>query len=192
MTSQRKQRLGWVLGVLLLSTTAGSHSPGVLESGEPFVVEDAGISRALYGVFKTGEEVFVLRLTFAEDFAFPLEVFVPHRAELKEHRPAYALVGPGLPPIPAELEQKLPKPLPPGMGAFVDWSDEVPRPVFYENFTRRYFWSSGVTGYVVPKGTHELWIWSPDKTKGKVGVGFGVEEDVKWSEALKNWSDYAY
>jgi hypothetical protein len=192
MKLRRRSGLGWAFVAVLVSTSAVSHSPGLLDGSAPILIEDAGISRALYGAFRTGEEVFVLRLTFAEDFAFPLEVFVPHRAELKEHRPAYALVGQGLPPLSSELQARLPRPLPAGWGAFVDFSDEVPRPVFYENFTRRYFWSSGVTGYVVPKGTHALWIWSPQKTAGKVGVGFGVEEDVEWSKALKNWSDYAY
>jgi hypothetical protein len=74
----------------------------------------------------------------------------------------------------------------------VGFSDEDPRPVFYESFTRRFFWSSGVTAYVVPPGDYELWIWSPAGTAGKFGVGFGVEEGVDWGEAFDHWLDYAY
>ena len=187
-----KPRLRLLVLAVVVASTAQAHSPGLLDPDEPFDVADATISRALYGNFRSGGEVFVLRMSFPEGFAFPLEVFVPHRDSLREHRPAYALVGPGLPTPPPEVVARLPSALPAGHGAFIDFSDENPRPVFYESFTRRFFWSSGVTGYVVPPGEIELWIWSPQGTTGKFGVGFGVEEDVDWREALKNWSDYAY
>lgn len=181
--------------VCLLIIFAGllwSHSPGLLDPDHPFHVDDAAISRALYGEFQTGEEVFIVELTFKEDFALPFELFVPHRNELKGHRPAYAIVGNNLPvPSIAQLAA-LPKLLPIGAGAYVDLNEINPRPVFYESFTRRFFYSSGVTAYVLPKGSYEFWLWSPQKTSGKFGIGFGVEERVEWRDALNNWGFYAY
>ena len=188
----RNLRRPVALGVLLLACVAGAHAPGLLSASRPFEVEDSTISRALYGRFERGDEVFVVRLSFREDFAFPVEVFVPHQAQWREHRPAFALVGPGL-PAPTEAERAaLPRPLPEGVGAYVDMNQVQPRPVFYETFTRRFFWSTGVVALVVPKGTYEFWIWSPQRTTGKFGLGYGVEERVDFADAIENWSEYAY
>ena len=179
--------------VVLLPIIARAHSPSVLSPGAPTVIEDTSISYALYGVFETGDEVFRVKLSFPEDFALPVEVFVPHRDELKEHRPAFALVGPGLLFEPmAEERAALPLPLPAGAGAYVDLNRVSPRPVFYETFTRRFFWSTGAVALVVPKGDYELWMWSPNKTRGKFGIGFGVEEGGDFSRAFEDWSVYAY
>ena len=168
------------------------HAPGLLDSHHPFHVDDATISRALYGNFQTGNELFIVEIAFPEDFAFPFEVFVPHRVELQGHRPAYAIVGNNLPmPSPAQLAA-LPKALPPGAGAYVDLNQIHPRPIFYESFTRRFFYSSGVTAYVLPQGSYEFWLWSPAGTTGKFGIGYGVEERINFEDALKNWSEYAY
>jgi hypothetical protein len=181
-----------ILALLVATPAALAHSPGALEPGQVFVVEDATISRALYGEFKQGDELFIIRLTFNEDFALPMELLVPHRDELSDHRPAYALVGPGM-PAPSEQERgALPRPLPEGAGAFVELHQRSPRPVFYESFTRRYFWGSGGVALVVPRGTYELWLWSPRRTVGQFNIGFGVEEDVDFSEVLRNWSRYGY
>jgi hypothetical protein len=98
-----------VLGLCL--PQAEAHAPGLLRPEAPFVVEDASISRALYGDFARGDELFVVQLRFEEDFALPIEAFVPHRASLAEHRPAWALVGPGLPaPLPGERAALPPAP----------------------------------------------------------------------------------
>lgn len=64
--------------------------------------------------------------------------------------------------------------------------------MFYEFFTRRFFWSSGVVAVAVPRGAFEIWIWSPRRTSGKFGIGFGVEERIDFADALANWGDYAY
>lgn len=177
---------------LALSPFAQAHAPTVVRAGVPFDVPDATISRALYGEFLNGDEIFVARLSFPEDFALPVELFVPHRESLKSHRPAWALVGVGL-PLPRDHERAaLPRPLPTGAGAYVDLNRIDPRPAFYEFFTRRYFWSSGAVALVLPKGAYELWMWSPDRTTGKFGMGFGVEERIDFADALSGWNFYAY
>jgi hypothetical protein len=177
---------------VLSSPSADAHTPGRFRTGEAFVPGDPTDSFALYGDFETGEERFVVALTLRERYAVPVEVFVPHQAALANHRPAWALVGPGLPAPSAEELAALPVSLPAGFGAVVDLNTVTPRPVFYEFVMRRFYWSSGAMNVVFPEGASELWVWSPNKTTGKFGLGFGVEEGGGYMAALKDWCFYAY
>lgn len=177
---------------LCLAGPARAHAPGVLQAGEPFVVADATISRALYGSFVTGREVFVVRMTFPEDFALPMELMVPHKESLRSHRPAYAFACPGMPPPTDDERRALPRALPAGWGAFVDLGQVTPRPAFYESFTRRFFWTTGAVALRAPRGPCEVWIWSPQGTAGAFAWGMGVEERIDMGEALADWGTYAY
>jgi hypothetical protein len=182
-----------VLLLWLLTAFPGlAHAPGRLRDGEPFVLQKPAISYALFGEFLTGEERFVIKMNHPVRFGAPLEIFVPRQHGLEEHRPAWALVGPGLPGLSEEELAALPGPLPAGFGAVVELNQESPRPVFFESVMRRFFWTSGALAVVFPKGDSELWIWCPAKTQGKFGIGYGVEEGGGYMEALKDWSFYAY
>jgi len=186
-------RVTWTVVVATLAApVAKAHAPAVLHADRPFVVEDSTISRALYGSFSSGAERFVVKLDFPEPFALPFEVLVPHRDGWRKHRPAYAVIARGLPAPSAEEAASLPAPLPEGHGAFVDLNRVDPRPVIYESFTRRFFWTSGPVALVVPPGPAEIWIWSPEGTKGQVVIGFGVEERIDIGEALADWGSFAY
>lgn len=184
-----------LLCAVLAPAAALAHKPVVISAAEPFVLPNSGFSWALYGTFATGDEVFVVRMSQEQGRALPFQMLVPHRSELAEHRPVFAVVGPGL-PAPTEAERALlPRALPAGAGAIVDLNDESPRTVELEQFTRRVFWSSTPIAWILPAGNLEIWIWVPRRTAGKFVLGFGVEEDFgegDMSELLKNWSDYAY
>ena len=188
------RRLVLALGLLVIGPerVAEAHTPGKLLSDEPFVVEHAEDSYGLFGVFTTGDERFVVRLTHAERFAAPVEIFVPHRDELRDHRPAYAVVGPGLPAPNADELAALPAPLPDGWGAVVELNQATPRAVLFESIMRRFYWSSEPLAIVFPTGDSEIWIWSPARTTGKIGLGFGVEEGGGYLATLADWSLYAY
>lgn len=180
------------LAALFAATLAVAHAPARLRPGEPFVVEKPTISYAAFGEFVTGDEVFVLKVNFGERFGTPLEMLVPCTAALAAHRPAWAVVGPDLPP-PGDAERAaLPKELPPGLGAIVDLGDAPNREVIFESVMRRFYWSSGALAVVFPQGDSEVWIWAPGKTKGKFGLGLGVEEGGGYMAAFKDWAFYAY
>jgi hypothetical protein len=67
------------------------------------------------------------------------------------------------------------------------------RETIFESFTRRIFWTNGVTAYVLPAGDVRIWIWSPDGTTGDFVLGFGVEEGGQdFGEIFSNWGNYAY
>ncbi len=187
-------RRALVLAALLLlpERLAEAHTPGKLLASTPYEVRNPTDSYALFGVFHTGAERFVVKLAHATRFAAPVEIFVPHVDELRRHRPAYAVVGPGLPaPSAAELAA-LPAPLPAGWGAEVELNQVTPRPVLFESIMRRFYWTSEPLAVVFPAGPSEIWVWSPAKTTGKFGLGFGVEEGGGYLAALDDWSLYAY
>lgn len=181
-----------LVAVAFGATLAVAHAPVRLAADELFVVGDPTISVAAFGVFETGHEVFVLRLTYEERFGAPVELLVPHTGALAEHRPAWALVAPGLPrPSPEELAA-LPRPLPDGMGAIVDLNDAPEREVIFESVMRRSYWTSRPLAVVFAQGENELWVWPPKGTTGKFGLGFGVEEGGGYMAAFKDWAFYAY
>jgi hypothetical protein len=172
---------------------ARAHAPKRLDPNLPTVIEDATVSYALFGIFETGDEVFTVKLEHAERFAAPVEIFVPRRDELRTHRPMYAVVGVGLPEPTSEERALLPADLPAGWGAVVERHDVRPRPVFFESFMRRFYWSSGNLAVVFPAGASEIWMWSPDRTTGKFGLGFGIEEGGEgYFEVFNDWAFYAY
>jgi hypothetical protein len=181
-----------LLFVGLFGSLARAHTPGHVTTNGPFVVTNPKISWGIYGEFVTGTEHFIITLELDERFAAPVEVFVPHEAALKNHRPAWALVGPGLPAPSAEELAALPAPLPEGFGAIVDLNTVDPRPAFYEFVLRRFYWSSGAMNVVMPIGKSELWVWSPAHTRGKFGLGYGVEEGGGYTAAFADWAFYAY
>jgi hypothetical protein len=176
----------------LVLALALAHTPAHVLPGVPFAIEKPQFSYALFGEFVTGEERFVVTFDQPTRFGTPVELFVPHRAELFAHRPAWALVGPGLPAPSAEERAALPAALPDGWGAVVELDAGATRGVFFESIMRRFFWSTGPLAVVFPAGPSELWVWSPQHTVGKFGVGYGVEEGGGYTDAFKDWSFYAY
>lgn len=191
-----RRRLSSALLVLLLcgiGTSSHAHVP--LIAGELVEIDQPDISHALYGTITAPDDVFVLQLVYDEPFALPFEILVPRRAALAEHRPAFAVVGPGLPLPSPEQAELLPRPLPEGQGAFIEANDASERLLIFESFTRRVFWSSGPIALALPAGEFEVWIFSPQGTTGDFVLGFGVEEDFSSAGCgglVEDWSTYAY
>lgn len=185
--------LAIVVGAVLSASAVWAHQ--ALTVTDEIIVDDPDLSHAVYGTFETGAEVFVIKMTFPEPFVLPFEILVEHRGNLENHRPNYAVVGPGLPaPTQQELDI-LPRALPPGAGVFLERHDVVEREVVFESVMRRTYWSSGPVGLPLLAGDHEIWVFSPSGTKGDFAMGFGVEEDFSdfgCGEITDNWSTYAY
>jgi hypothetical protein len=62
------------------------------------------------------------------------------------------------------------------MGVILGSAGPDYRESIFESFTRRVFWTNGVTAYVLPAGDVRIWVWTPRQTTGKFVVGIGVEE----------------
>jgi|GEM_PF-1413020 len=189
----------WLFVALLVAGlglgVAGAHRVAVVEDVFELGPEKSKVSHAIYGTFETGDEVFAVRLTFDEPFALPFEMLIEHRVELEDHRPNYAVVGPGLPAPTGEELTVLPRKLPAGAGVFLERHDIQDREVIFESVMRRTYWSSGPVGLPLLAGEYEVWVFSPDGTTGDFALGFGVEEDFGdfgCDELTSNWGTYAY
>ena len=171
------------------------HGPGVIDR-DVVEVDDPTLSWVFPGHFDTGDEVFTLLLDFPDEgFAFPIEVLVPHQVGLEEHRPAIAVIAAGLPPPTEAQRAAVPGGIPDGLGVIVDDNSVDPRPVLFEGFMRRVYWTSGPLAVAVDRGVTEVRIWSPAGTAGKFAIGFGVEEDFgadSFPPILEHWNDFAY
>jgi hypothetical protein len=186
-----KRRIGLVVLLLCaVGRTGHAHVPVVAQA--ELELASPEVSHAIYGTLSGGDaQVFVTRLRFEQPFALPFELLVPRRRGLAEHRPAFA----GLPAPTADELAVLPRALPEGAGVFLDLNDAAERPVIFESFTRRAFWTSGPVALALAAGEHELWVFSPEGTAGDFVLAFGVEEDFGeegCGDLARNWSTYAY
>jgi hypothetical protein len=189
----RRTRSLFVAG-LLAATLAHGHQPSAA-GGTLVTVADPKVSWVFVGQFDEGDEVFEFDLDFDEGFAFPVEVLVPHRAEWKDFRPRFAVVGPGLPLPTDDQRALLPRDVPAGMGVFLEQNERADRVVLFEGVLRRMYWTSEAVALAVDAGETQIWVWSPDETAGPFSLGLGVEEDFgpnSGRELLENWSLYAY
>ncbi len=180
----------WLLFALL--PLAWGHQPARLVTD--YDVENPYISYAVNGSFVTGDETFVVHLTYDRGFALPLELLTEKRRGLEGHRPMYAVVGPGLPPPTAEELAMLPAALDDGQGVFVDRNADAERLVVFESVMRRYYWSTGATALALDPGDYQVWVWSPEGTTGDFVLGLGVEEDFSggFGGLFEDWGIYAY
>lgn len=181
-----------LLPLLLLVPLAPAHQPAAVE--DDFEVANPYISYAVNGRFATGEEVFTIHLDYDRGFALPFELLVEKRAGKRDHRPMYAVVGPGLPAPAEDVVALLPREVPAGAGVFVDRNDDPERLVIFESVMRRFYWSSDTTALVLEPGAYEVWVWSPEGTTGDFVLGLGVEEDFSegFGGLFAEWSTYAY
>ncbi len=176
-----------------VSAPSHAHRPGTGDREQD--VGEPKISFAFYGELEDEDDLYVLHLDFDEGFALPFEILVPRRAKWEDHRPVFAIVGPGLPaPTQAELDL-LPREVPAGAGVFFEPNDDAERELIFETFTRRVFWTSGPIAVALGEGEHEVWVFSPDGSTGDFVLGFGVEEDfsgVGCGDLTSDWATYAY
>jgi hypothetical protein len=161
--------------LLLLAPLAQAHRP--TEGSADTDIADPTISWFVEGELDGPGDVQEVHLEMPRDFALPFELMVPHQARYADWRPAYAIVGPGLPTPSAEELAALPMPIPEGEGAYVDLNDDPERQVYFEDVFRRTYWSSGTIAIPLHQGDNHVWIWSPTGESGPYGLGFGVEED---------------
>lgn len=182
-----------LLLALLLVPEASAHRPASAELTT--VIDDPTVSWVVNGELHNGDEVFTIKLDFPRPFALPMELMTEHRANAADFRPAYAVVGPGLPAPTAEDAARLPRDVPEGWGAFIAWNDDVEREVYFEQVMRRTMYTTGSLALALREGPHEIWIWNPDGEPGDWQLGLGVEEDFSggaFSDIFSHWSQYAY
>jgi hypothetical protein len=182
-----------LLGLALLPSVE-AHRPQT--AGGRVVVDDPTISWVYAGEFHDGDEVFVFELTYETPFAMPIELMVPVRKKWADHRPAYAVIGPGLPQPSDDERAWLPIEVEEGDGVFIDRNDAGEREVYFEQVMRRTLYTTGSFAIHLPQAsTYEIVVWVPQGTTGDFQLGFGVEEDFSdgaWGPIFSDWGAFAW
>lgn len=169
-----------------LGAGAWAHRPffsdGSASSPErALVVSDPGLSQVIYHEVRTPTDRLWLTFDLQAGQEVYLQVGVPVLERLKGYRPAFALVGPGLPAAKASF------PLPAGCGAQVWRTDSVGSPrFFHEPFTGTDSWILREATVKVPQtGRYYAVAFVPDGRAGKLWLAVGTREDWGPADLLK-------
>lgn len=176
--------------VMLMGQVTGfAHVPyfeyGDFSESNPFVVRK-GIEQsiAVYGWFKTGDDLDVYQFEVVDSVRVFVQSLVPVCPGYDNLLPWFAVVGPDLP----DPEVELPFELPPGYGAIVvpNLEPGEPRETFYEPFGGKWYYDGpSFDDYVFTSGTWYVYFWDPWGTGGDyVGV-IGYEEQWERSDIIR-------
>jgi hypothetical protein len=170
-----------LLGVGL--KTASAHQPTFNSEGSPtpesaFVIEDIGLSLALFGNLQEAGSVDYYRLDAPASHDMEFKLFVPVACET--FRPQMALIGPEVsgssPPLKLEL--------PSGMGvdaiALEQWG------TFFEPFDPSFYFAGPTIDHVAEGGTYFIAVYSTQDQSGAYMLGMSGREEFSAGE---NWRE---
>lgn len=170
-----------LLGVGL--RTASAHQPTFNSEGSPtsasaFVIEDIGLSMALFGSLKEAGSVDFYRLDASAGHVMDFQLFVPVACEA--FRPQMALIGPDVAGASSPLKLELPS----GMGvdavALEQWGQ------FFEPFDPSFYFAGPSIRHVAQGGTYFIAVYSTQDQPGAYMLGMSGREEFSAGE---NWRE---
>jgi hypothetical protein len=177
-----------------------SDAPAVQRDPFPGAIHlpDAAVSRAVYGTLAPWESFDAYRLSVSRTVSTPVVMLVPKTGEYRDFRPAFALVGPGLPAAgvePAFIRARLRTAytaVSPVSGAYprvlvVPDLGTAERPAFYEPFSFTSYYRGGDTRVDLRPGvTYYLVVYDPAGQTGEYALGIGEAEKFTAGDALRS------
>ena len=178
-----------------------SDAPAV--QGDPFPgairLPDVAASRAVYGTLAPWESFDAYRLTVSRPANTPVEMLVPKTGKYRDFRPAFALIGPGLPatggPTPSFIAERLRTAytavsLTPGAYPrvlIVPDPGAAERARFYEPFSFTSYYRGGATRVELKPGvTYYLVVYVSAGQTGEYALGIGEAEKFTAGDALRS------
>ena len=147
----------------------GSHTSA--ENALP--IGDIDLSQVVY--HEVTENTRQLWLSFEAEAGVEakIQIGVPLIERYRDFRPAFALLGPGLPPVDA-----VPFPIPEGYGGILYATDGIESPViFNEEFTGTMSWQFDMQTYELPEtGLYYIVGFVPSEELGKFWIAPGTRE----------------
>ena len=155
----------------------GSHVS--LERALP--IGDIGLSQVVYHEVTADTSQIWLSFDAEAGAVASIELGVPKIDRYADYRPAYALLGPGLPPL-----ENPPVTVPEGYGGIVFTTDEVADPeVFAEEFTGTDSWIFGRQEISLPEtGRYYIVGYVPSGEPGKFWIAPGTREQFGFIDIL--------
>ena len=166
-----------LVALVLLASYADAHVPFFeLEDFDletPFRPELPEQSIAVYAWLDGPRDVDVYVVTLTKDTPFLAEVLVPVHPRYETFRPAFAVIGKGLPKAPRCLPVR---PLE-GYGALVFLEDvRTERETFYEPFGGKSYYRGPRFERTLPPGTYAVVYWDPRHRRGDYVAVLGKKE----------------
>lgn len=167
----------WILLGLSLCSIAEAHRPIFSEqkavtAEDAVIIADPCVSQVIYREITEKTPQLWLGFDVEADFELFVQIGVPALERLKDFRPCFLVVGPGLPDTESKIR------LPTGVGAKSFCTDKVEKPrFFHEHFTgtdSRILRSETVT--LPEKGRYYVAAYDPDESGGKLWLSVGKRE----------------
>lgn len=145
-------------------------------------IGDIGLSQVVYHVAKENSLQLWLSFEVEAGVEAKIQLGVPYIERYKGYRPAFALLGPGLPAI----EEGVPFEIPDGYGGIVYTTDEIEDPeVFNEEFTGTKSWVFDMQTIVLPqRGLYYIVGFVPSGQPGKYWIAPGTRESFGIADIL--------
>ncbi|HOC70434.1 MAG: hypothetical protein BWX80_02417 [Candidatus Hydrogenedentes bacterium ADurb.Bin101] len=142
---------------------------------------DIGLSQVVYHEVTAASGSLWMSFDATAGMEASIELGVPFIERFASYRPAFALLGPGLPPL-----EQAPVPVPEGCGGIVFTTDAVKEPeIFDEEFTGTESWVFGRQDIVLPQnGTYYIVAFVPSGTPGKLWVAPGIRESFGFMDIV--------
>jgi hypothetical protein len=174
------------ISVMLAARSALAHQPtisdGSASSSESAIAfDDIQLSRVVYHEVTDTSRQLWLTFDIDEPQSLFITLGVPLIDRLEAYRPAFAVLGPGLPDV------DLPFALPDGLGGLLFASGSVSDPeVFDEPFSGTSSWILIEQDVELPEaGTYYIVAYAPSEDNGKLWIAPGVREEFTLGDILE-------
>ena len=175
-----------LVALVLLASYADAHVPFFelkdFDLEAPFRPELPEQSIAVYAWLEGPRDVDVYVVTLTKETPFLAEVLVPVHPRYETFRPAFAVIGKGLPKAPSFL------PVWPleGYGALVFLDDvRTKRETFYEPFGGKSYYQGPRFERTLPPGTYAVVCWDPRHQRGDYVAVLGRKEIWRGKDMLR-------
>lgn len=183
-----KQIASIIVAIMTLLAAPGAYAHRYIENdgshtsaAKALPIGDIDLSQVVYHTVTDNTRQIWLSFEAESGVQAKIQLGVPFIERYVDYRPAFALLGPGLPPVEA-----LPFTVPEGYGGVVYTTDAVASPVvFNEEFTGTKSWQFDMQTIELPEtGLYYIVGFVPSEESGKFWIAPGTREEFGLDDIL--------